>query len=379
MVELFRTDEQSHQRILVRVGMIGVVVVLMAAGVLAGVSALSGKPVDTISVSISVPYVGQGVTRGTPIIMHGSQVGRVTAISSRTDGGVRMVADLDSRSTAGLTDGMEVDFRPSNYFGVTGVNIMARQGGQLLRDGSDVTLTPRGNFALQALLYRVGELSDQVVNQRLVGIVERVTRYTDGLTPLLETLIKVSTSVTNVQTVTSAQLLRNATGITVALPGFFDALIGTGNQFLYTKIGLGFDAEKDKAANPYISTYDDQMMQQYDYARNLLATNPDEFVFGRFKEWLVGAESDLFTKVGDLLSSHIYDLFPAVQALRMITDVVPSLVPAQDISNTLRQLRERLERMYAGSGEQRALQVRIVIDSLPAIAGPLELALGAAG
>jgi hypothetical protein len=38
-----------------------------------------------------------------------------------------------------------------------------------------------------------------------------------------------------------------------------------------------------------------------------------------------------------------------------------------------------LERMYAGSGDQRALQVRVILDSLPAVAGPLNLALGSAG
>src|ERR1700694_773897 len=158
-----------------------------------------------------------------------------------------------------------------------------------------------------------------------------------------------------------------------------DALVNTGDLYLHTKIGIGFNADEDVKTNPFMPTYDDALLKQYATARHLLESNPDEFVFGRAKEWLKGAETDLFSKVGNLLSSHMNDLFPAVEELRAITDVVPKLIPAGDISDTLRELRERLERMYAGSGDQRALQVRVILDELPGQAGPLDLALGAAG
>jgi hypothetical protein len=62
-----------------------------------------------------------------------------------------------------------------------------------------------------------------------------------------------------------------------------------------------------------------------------------------------------------------------------MSDVVPRLISPVDIGDTLRELRTRLEHMYAGSGDQRALQVRVILDALPGQAGPLQLALGAAG
>jgi hypothetical protein len=37
----------------------------------------------------------------------------------------------------------------------------------------------------------------------------------------------------------------------------------------------------------------------------------------------------------------------------------------------LAELRSRFEKMYAGTPEQRALRVRIVLDSLPGVAAPL--------
>jgi hypothetical protein len=50
---------------------------------------------------------------------------------------------------------------------------------------------------------------------------------------------------------------------------------------------------------------------------------------------------------------------------------VPKIVSPENFAYTLTELRTRLERMYAGSGDQRALQVRIILDRLPGVAAPL--------
>jgi hypothetical protein len=106
-----------------------------------------------------------------------------------------------------------------------------------------------------------------------------------------------------------------------------------------------------------------------------LATNPDQFTFGRFRQYFVAARDDLFSKVGDLEKSHQYDLFPLLDQTRVMADVVPRLLKPTDLADKLGELRSRLERMYEGSGEQRALQVRIVLDQLPGVAAPLGLML----
>ena len=378
LTALLRASEEAETRILTRIGLVFAVIVVVALAVYYTPSSSGRAPKDVISLAIEAPYVGQGVVNGTPVILHGVKVGEVAGIQSLPGGHVRLDANLQRTPTDGLTDTFQIDFRPSNYFGVTGINIMPGDGGGPLRNGADIKITPKGNFALQALLYRLGELTHDVLTQRLINVIDRGTRYMDALDPLLETMITVSTTVTNVQTVSTEQLLRNATGINVALPGLMDVLIDTGDKFLKTSIGTGFDAEADLKANPYVPYYDEGMRKQYDQARQLLASNPDEFVYGRFKEWMRGASTDLFAKVGQLEWSHIYDLFPIVEQARTLTDVVPKLVPAGDIAYTLHELRTRLEKMYQGSGDQRALQVRLILDELPAVAGPLTLALGAA-
>jgi hypothetical protein len=378
LTSLLRASEETEKRILRRIGIVAIAVAVVAITGVYASDSFAGSPKDVISVAIETPYVGQGVVDGTPVILHGVKVGQVTQIVSLPGGHVRLDANLQTRPITGLTSTLGVDFRPSNYFGVTGLNIMPGQGGQPLRNGADIKIEPKGNFALQALLYRLGELTHDVLTQRLIDVIDRGTRYMDALDPLLETMITVSTTVTNVQTVSTRQLLRNATGINVALPGLMDVLIDTGDKFLKTSIGTGFNAEQDLKENPYVSSYDGTMRKQYDEGRQLLASNPDEFVYGRFKEWMRGASTDLFAKVGQLEWSHIYELFPIVDEIRTLTDVVPKLLPASDITDTLREVRTRLERMYAGSGDQRALQVRVILDELPAVAGPLNIALSGA-
>jgi ABC-type transporter Mla subunit MlaD len=377
MTSLLRVTEETETRILARTGAAFVLLVVVAVAVY-----ITGKPYggteDVISVAIETPYVGQGVAGGTPVIMHGVKVGEVTAISNLPGGGVGLKTELQSRATAGLTNAMQIDFRPSNYFGVTGINLIPAEGGQPLRSGTQIQVAPKGNFALQQLLYRLGELSDQVVTDQLISVVERATRYTDALNPLLETMITVATTVTDVQTVSTEQLLRNVSGLNTGLPGFLDALVNTGNLWVTSEMGTGFNAEENRKNNPYLSTYDDARLAYYNEALHVMETDPDKFVFGRWGDWLVGAKTDLFGPVGYLLSSHMYELFPVVNQLRSLSDVAPQLAPATDIKDTLRELRTRFERMYEGSGDQRALQVRVILDALPGVAGPLGLALGAA-
>ena len=380
MTTLLRVDEQRHRRILTLIGAGFVLIVLAAVVLYSTVIGRSGRSArNVVSVAIETPYVGQGVDDGTAVILHGVKVGEVTDVAKLADSHVRLTVALQPGPTRGLTDAVGMDFRPANYFGVTGLNLIPADHGQLLRNGVSISVTPTGNFTLQTLLYRLGQLSHDVVTPQLIGVIDRATRYTDALNPLFETMILVSTTVTDVQKVSTERLLRNATAISVGLPPFLDAAISTGNDYLVNAAGVGFDPVKNRQENPYLRYYDDKQLKYFDEASHLLATDPDKFVFGRFREYFHAARYDLFSKVGDLESSHIYDLFPLLDQVRVMADVVPRLLNPTDLADKLGELRSRLERMYAGSGDQRALQVRIVLDQLPGVAAPLGLMLGDGG
>ncbi|MCV7065924.1 Mammalian cell entry related domain protein [Mycolicibacterium farcinogenes] len=372
-------DDRKHERILTLIGGGFVLLCVLAVLLYFTVISPSGKPAeDTISVAIETPYVGQGVDDGTSVILHGLKVGEVTQISKLADSRVRLDVQLESGLIDGVTDAVGIDFRPANYFGVTGVNLIPADHGELLRNGTSLSVMPAGNFTLQTLLYRLGELTHDVVTPQLISVMNRATRYTDALNPLFETMILVSTTVTDVQKVSTEQLLRNTAAISVGLPAFLDGTLGAGHGYVWNAAGSHFDPEHARASNKYLKYYSKEKVDYFNSAIEELATNPDKFMYGRMREYFKGAKYDLFSKMGDLEGSHTFDLFPVVDQVRVMADVVPRLVNPSDLGDKLGELRSRLERMYAGSGDQHALQVRIVLDQLPGVSAPLGVMLGEA-
>lgn len=329
---LLRATEESETRTLTIIG-----VVVVACAVLIGAfffvfKPFGGRDESRIAVAISTPYVGQGVSAGSAMILHGVEVGEVTAVSSLPQGGVRLDTEMQARPVAGLTDTMQIDFRPANYFGVTGVNLIAGEGGQPLLNGMAIATTPKGNFALQVLLSRLGEISDGLLTPKLIQVIEWATRYTDGLDPLIETMMIAANAVAETQTVSTERLLRNATGLSVVFPSFVDQA---------TEAGDGFS---------------DAGLEDVELFNSKALPTMDE------------AQVGLFGTVGKLEYSHVADLLPAVNSVQTLSDVMPALIKPEGVAGMLVDLRTRLEKLYGGTPEQRALQVKIVLESLPGVA-----------
>lgn len=346
---LFQASEATEKRTLTIVGAAVASCLVAVSGLFWIGNPFAGKPADRISIAIETPYVGQGVAKGTAIVLHGVTVGEVTSVSSRPHGGVRLNADLNKGPVSGLTNAMGMDFQPINYFGVTGVNLTPGQGGQPLRTGMKIAIEPKGNFTLQALLARLGSLSTGALTTRLIEVVDKATRYTDALDPLTETMLIVANAVADTQTVRTSQLLTNATKLSVAFPPFVSA-------------ATDFAASSVNGTN---------------YA-NFGTWNVDDDTFKRmFIPYLDEASTGLFGAFGKLESTHVGDLLPMINSIKSLTDVVPGLIRPDGIAQMLAELRSRLEKMYGGTPEQRALQVRIVLDSLPGVAAPIAAIGGA--
>jgi hypothetical protein len=345
---LLRGTAESETRTLTIVGTALVLCLVAALGAIKLFNPFGGRAPGLISIVIDTPYVGEGVASGTAVVMHGTRVGAVTRVVSLPAGGVRLAADLRSGPVSELTDTMKIDFRPTNYFGVTGINLIAGDGGHLLRDGMRINTVPKGNFTLQALLYRLGEVSAGGLTPRLIKVVDRGTRYLDGLDPLLETMLIVADTVARVQSVSTAQLLTNTTKLSVPFPGFVGALT--------------------TAANYYINT--DSQLAQFSF-RDV----SDRFIETRSRPTLVST-LHIFGDLGTLIKSHSVDLQPLVNGVQALADTVPPLFRPDGIEQTLAELRSRFEKMYTDIGGQPALNVRIALDSLPGVAGPLGIAVG---
>jgi hypothetical protein len=363
---LFRMSAEAERRRLIIVGA-SVLSCFALLCFLVAFNPFGGRSADRLSVVMDLPYVGQGVAMGSPLILHGVTVGKVSSVSSLPDGSVRLHADLESAPTAALTDTLGVDFRPANYFGVTGINLVAGQGGQPLRNGAQIATTPAGNFTLQALLSRMGEITHGVVTPQLVDVMNRATRYTDGLNPLIESMVTASQSVTDVQTVSTEQLLRNTTGISAAFPGVIDAATAAGHS-LNQDSGLvifnvtGRDALPQQDIVPEVAEPGQLQTEEYWQKRS--------------RAMLDMAANSFFGAIGKLESSHAGELLPVVNLVKTLSDTVPGLVTPVGLGDMLVELRTRFEKLYGGSPEQRALQVHIVLDQIPGVQAPIN-AMGA--
>ncbi|WP_245845487.1 MlaD family protein [Mycobacterium arosiense] len=299
--------------------------------------------------TIDTPYVGQGVATGSAVVLHGVKVGEVTTVSSLSGGGVRIGVDLQPEPAKGLTNAMTFDFRSVNYFGVTGINVIPNQGGRPLRNGMRLKSAPKGNFTLQALISRLGEISGGVLTPQLIQVVDRATRYVDGLNSLIETMTISIQAVDAVQTVRTAQLLSNTTEVADPFPGFVDSLSETGHRYIHPDD---------------ISAYHTSIQQLSDKG------------FERERLILKYAAENVFGDAGKLLSGNVPDLLPLIDSIRPLTDVVPGLIQPEGVAHMLTEARNRLEQMYQGTPEQRALRVRVVLDGLPGVAAPLGMAGG---
>ncbi len=364
---MLRGSEQTQNRVLALIGTAVVFVVIVV--VLFVVSnPFGGRRPDQMSLTIRTPFVGQGVEVGTAVVLHGVEVGHVTNIASIPGGGVRLATDLQQRPVDGLTDSMNIDFRPINYFGVPGVNIIPGPGGQALRDGSEISLVPAGNFTLSELLSQLGDVAAGALTPKLIEVVDRATRYTDGLNPLIETLVIATTAVADEQRVPTAQLLANTAAISTAFPSFADALVDAGTRLISYNYqpGLSVTQQSAAASGPKLSP---------PFLTEVLTPNlqdeSQEYFDNVYKVGFYLAAEGLFLSVGTLLSSHVDDLLPLIDGIKSLSDTVPPLLRPEDLAQTLAEVRSRFETLFGGNGEQRALQVRVLLDSFPAVAAPL--------
>lgn len=363
---LSRGSQRHQDRVLALSGLtVLLVIVLIALFIVA--NPFGGRADSRFSLVINTPYVGQGVAAGTAIVLHGVEVGNVVKVAGTANGGVRLVAELEKKPVQGLTDAMTIDFRPINYFGVAGVNLRPNPGGQVLREGSEINSAPAGNFTLSELLSQLGEVSAASLTPQLIQVIDRVTRYTDGLNPLFETAVTVTRAVADVQTVPTERMLTNSASIVAAFPGFTDAAIEASRRITDFKYYPG------QAPCPPAQTVPQQLAYPYlecTAVENLADMSEDYFrnaplEFGKF------ASEGLFAAVGKLERSHVDDLYPLIAGTKALTDVIPPLLRPQDIAEKLAELRTRFERLYAGNGDQRAISIRVVLDSLPGVAAPI--------
>ncbi|GAC68506.1 MlaD family protein [Gordonia soli] len=340
--DFIRGDLRGQLRTLGLVGGVSILVMALVIAVIWVVYPRATAPEGT-DVALVVPALGPGVKVGSKVLLRGSEVGEVTDVSSPRAGDVRVDVVLTDSATSVLTDSFDVDFRPENYFGITAVNLIAKPGGTPLTDGQVVARDSSPDFTMSTMLEQGSLVVDGTLTKDMIASLDEVIRYADGLAPLIRSSIIVADSIAKTQKHLPSTLIRRANNVLTEFPSFnrgvMDALFSI-TESPYNKLPDGsrgvdeaFHTETDKA--------------------------------------LEIASSDLFGKAGALLASHDRELTPLTTLLEKLADPLPGVIGGGVTMDKTISLIDGLESAFDGDEKQRTLKLRIVLDSMPGVAGPL--------
>ena len=296
-----------------------------------------------LAVGIDLPYAAPGVAAGTKVILHGAEVGRVDRLDTNDDGTVRIGLSLAADKVSGLTDDFALDFSPENYFGVTAVNLTDRHSGGPLFDGQVLRRIPLGDFTLSTMLDKGSLVVDGSLTDSMITTLDKVINYTDGLTPLIQTGVVFADEIARTQRAFPSVLLGYFDPILDWLPGFDQRFIDALYEIFRSKYNLRPDG----------------------------SFGISEQFFAQSAAGLDLSAHQMFGAAGHLLASHPTELLPLIDAVTALSDAAPALTDNGRLTEKLRALIGRTDKAFSGPAGAKTLNLRVVVDGLPALAAPL--------
>lgn len=340
--DFLRGGTRGQMRTLVIAGLSSLAVVIVLIAAVAIVYPKAKAPSGT-TIHFVVPALGPGIKSGSKVLLRGAEVGEVTDIVAPSADSVHLAVVLNDAAAQTLTDSLGVDFRPENYFGVTAVNLVAQRGGKALTDGETLDRTTAPDFTMSTMLERGSIVVDGSLTRDMIDSLDKVMRYANGLAPLIQTGVIVADNVARTQQQLPATLIHRVNNVLDSFPGFTEQ----------TMIGLYAITE-----SPYNKLPDG-------------SRGVNEGFHTLTDDSLTVAANDLFGKAGALLASHGTELTPLVTIIKYLTDPLPAAIGGGATVAKARAALAGLESSFTGTDQQKTLQLRIVLDSMPAMAGPL--------
>ncbi|MGW0039432.1 MlaD family protein [Gordonia sp. NPDC003376] len=341
--DFLRGDGRGQLRTLALAGTIALAVIAIVVAIAVVVYPRATEPTGT-AVHLVVPALGPGIKPGSKVLLHGAEIGEVTEVVAPTADAVEVDVVLDAAAASSLTDDLDLDFRPANYFGITAVNLVARQGGAPLRDGQTIERTSAPDFTMSTMLERGSIVVDGSLTKEMISSLDKVMRYANGLAPLIETGVIVTDKIARTQQNLPSTLLHRMNDVLDEFPAF--------NR--QTMIGLYAITE-----SPYNTLPDG-------------SRGVDEAFHDLTDDSLTVASDDLFGKAGALLASHGTELTPLVTLIQYLMEPLPGALGGGATVVKTRQAIAGLQGAFTGTDRQKTLQLRVVLDSMPAFAGPLQ-------
>lgn len=346
--DFIRGTASQQRRSLIVAGLAFAVVIALVVGVMSWVYPRATEP-DGVRFSVVVPALGPGVKQGSKVLLSGTEVGTVTDLTQRSDGAVTMGLAVGDAGVDLLDDQFQVDFRPENYFGITGVNLKPGGRGAPIRAGQVYARHSAEDYTMSTMIESGSLMIDGTLTTEVIASLDEVMRYADGLAPLIRSGLIVADQVAKTQQALPSVHLRRMNAILGVLPGFEDAMASA----LFDIFNSAYNRTPDGRVGLNVP----------------LTEETDETLA------LLG--SDLFGAAGTLLASHDTELTPVVEAVRVISDGAQPMVGGKDRVAQFAELISRLDGAFTGSDDHKTLQLRLVLGSLPSLAAPMtQMGLG---
>ncbi|GAB2544273.1 hypothetical protein GCM10027167_56290 [Nocardia heshunensis] len=165
---------------------------------------------DDMRIQLRTNGIGDGVIPGAEVRLNGVRVGRIDEIAGQPNGQQLVTLSLRASELFGLTDSFDVDYSPSNLFGISEVTLKRRGGGNALRGGELIDLTTAGrvhDVTMGSLLRQLAATTTDVLTPEMTKLLTQAGSNIAAFTPLIQTLVTVSRSVADTQRYPSSFLI----------------------------------------------------------------------------------------------------------------------------------------------------------------------------
>lgn len=351
---------ERQQRLLRLAGGITMAVVAVIALMIAYVvPTLTPEDSNVIAVTIDTPAVGPGVEEGTSVLLHGADVGLVRGLSVNGTGTATIEVDLDKNKVRGLGQDFVMDFRPKNYFGITGINI-ASPGDPahgLLRDGDRLWRNTSADYTMATMIEEGSGVATGTLTQPTIAAIKRALAYSAAFQPLIHTGIVLADTVARTQRELPAALIAKYNRIFNAIPPFASGVI-SGLYDIYS------DTDP-QSGPPEIMNYNAGAL----FANYRRGGEPIQqkttTMYRAFAEKFFGL-------IGTLLTSNKSNLTSSVDLVTDVASVLPAIGQGAVTPVTVESLVRRLDGAFVADPDGgRTLKVNVVLDRLPVLQVPL--------
>ncbi|NNH72775.1 Mce family protein [Nocardia uniformis] len=181
--------------------------------------------------------IGDGVVPGAEVRLTGVTVGTIASVDSPQRGQQLVTLSLRPSKLHGLTDSFDIDYAPSNLFGISSIVLKRRSGGNLLHDSAIVDLTATGrvtDVTMGNLLRGLSATATDILTPRLTELLTKAGADLAAFTPIIQALISVSRAVADSQRFPSSFLIEQYGAFFDGVAKFSDGTI----KLIYEVYGI---------------------------------------------------------------------------------------------------------------------------------------------